>query len=63
MFGHRIKIPDDLHARLCQAAQAAGYASVEEFVLHVLEKATAAVEDEHSEEEVRQRLKGLGYLE
>ncbi len=63
MFGHRVKIPDDLHERLRQAAEVAGYASVEEFVLHVLEKATAAVEDERSEEEVRRRLKGLGYLE
>jgi len=63
MFGHRIKIPDELYERLRQAAQAAGYASVEEFVLHILEKATAEVEDAHSEEEVRKRLKGLGYLE
>jgi uncharacterized protein (DUF1778 family) len=62
MFGHKIKLDQELFERLTKAAEAAGYSSTEEFILHVLEKAAAAVEDNQSEGELRKRLKGLGYL-
>jgi hypothetical protein len=45
----------------------AGYSSPEEFVIHVIEKEVAAIlgsgEGSEDEEEVRKRLKGLGYIE
>ena len=63
MFGHRIKVDSDLWARLGQAARAAGYSSTEEFVAHVLDKAVASLEEAQSEEEIRKRLQGLGYLD
>ncbi len=62
MFGHKIKLDQELYERLAKAAEAAGYSSPEEFILHTLEKAAAEIEDKQSEEEVRKRLKGLGYL-
>jgi len=43
-------------------AELSGYSSVEEFVTHVLEKQIASLEDAASEEEIKKRLKGLGYL-
>jgi len=43
-------------------AKIAGYSSVEEFVTHALEKEVAKLEDAGSEEEIKERLKGLGYI-
>ena len=63
MFGPKIKIERELYQRLARCAQAAGYSSPEEFIRHTLEKAAAAIEDADSEEEIRKRLQGLGYLD
>ena len=43
-------------------ADLAGYSSVEEFITHVLEKEIAHLEEAASEEEIKKRLKGLGYI-
>ena len=66
MFGnrsHKITIDNELYERLEKAAQAAGHASTEEFILHILETTAPASSSADSEEEVRKRLQGLGYLE
>jgi hypothetical protein len=62
MFEPKIKIPASLYGRLEKAAALQGYASVQELVLHVLENVARCTEEELSEEEVRKRLQGLGYL-
>ncbi len=65
MFGGKtvkVKIDRDLHDRLRKIADLAGYATVEEFVTHVLEKEMLHFEDAGSDEDIRQRLKGLGYI-
>lgn len=66
MFGsrsHKITIDNELYDRLEKAAQVAGHASTEEFIIHVLETTAPASSSSDSEEEVRKRLQGLGYLE
>lgn len=68
MFGHRIKIHHDLFEKIEKCATAAGYSSPAEFVVHVLEKETTRILGAHgtgpeSEEELRKRLEGLGYIE
>jgi len=40
----------------------AGYSSVEEFVTHALEKEISQLEESDSEEEIKEKLKGLGYI-
>ena len=62
MFGPSIKISRALHEKLKAEAARKGYASAEEFACHVLDAAVSGSEDSLSEEEVRKRLKGLGYL-
>ena len=57
-----IKIDKDLHARLTKVADVAGYATVDEFVAHVLEKEMINFEDTKSDDEIRAKLKGLGYI-
>jgi len=64
MFGRtRITLDRALLARVRSYADRSGYSSTEEFVTHVLERELAHLEKAASEEEVRNRLKGLGYLE
>jgi hypothetical protein len=65
MFGlgkTTIKIDKDLHARLTKVAHVAGYATVDEFVVHVLEKEMIHFEDSKNDDEIRAKLKGLGYI-
>lgn len=62
MFGSRIKLDKALLARIKRHADMAGYSSVEEFITHALEKQLAHLEEAGSEEELKKRLKGLGYL-
>jgi len=63
MFGgNRIKLDKQLMAKLRRYAALAGYSSVDEFVAHALEKEIAKLEDTDSDEEIKKRLKGLGYI-
>ena len=57
-----IKIDKDLHARLTKVADVAGYATVDEFIAHVLEKEMIHFEDAKSDEDIRNKLRGLGYI-
>jgi len=57
-----IKIDKDLHLRLTKVADVAGYATVDEFVAHVLEKEMIHFEDSKNDDEIRAKLKGLGYI-
>lgn len=62
MFGPKVKINRSLYEKIRKYAELAGYSSVEEFVEHALEKEIAQLEDAGSEEEIKKRLKGLGYI-
>ena len=59
---NQIKLDRDLMARLQRYAALAGYSSVEEFVTHALEKELAKLESADSDDEIKKRLKGLGYI-
>lgn len=62
MFGPKVRLSDELYRKLAKIAEARGYSSAEEFIVHVLEKAAGEGDEEASEEEVKKRLKGLGYV-
>lgn len=63
MFGSRIKLDKDLMEKIRKYAGIAGYSSPEEFVRHVLEKELAKFEEGGgSEDEIRKRMQGLGYI-
>ncbi len=63
MFGgKKIKVEKELYDRIAKFAELAGYSSVDEFVTHALEKELAQIEDAASDEEIKEKLKGLGYL-
>jgi metal-responsive CopG/Arc/MetJ family transcriptional regulator len=61
MFGG-LKIDKELLEKVKKYAKIAGYSSPEEFVTHALEKEIAKLEESDSEEEIKEKLKGLGYI-
>lgn len=62
MFGSSIKLDKALLARVKRYSDLAGYSSVEEFITHAVEKEIAKLETADSEDEIKKRLKGLGYI-
>ncbi len=62
MLGPKIKLEKELYDRVTKFSEVAGYSSVEEFIAHVLEKELGSVDATDSEEEIKKRLQGLGYL-
>jgi len=69
MFGsYKVKIEGELLERVEKCTEAAGYASIDEFVTHMLEKETKKIlgsdkGQSPSQEVVKKRLQGLGYIE
>ncbi len=58
----KVKLDKDLFEKVKKYAELAGYSSPEEFVTHCLEKEIRKLEESDSEEEVKKKLKGLGYI-
>ena len=63
MFGGKIKIDKALYDRVKAVSDKAGYSSVDEFITSVLEKELAKLEDAENDEQLEERLRGLGYIE
>jgi hypothetical protein len=59
----KIKIDANLYERIRKISKEAGYPTPEEFIVHVLEKELSMIETAGSNQEVEERLRGLGYLE
>ena len=62
MFGYKVKLEKAIYEKVKMYSEIAGYSSVEEFVHHALEKELQQFEGAESEEEIRKKLKGLGYI-
>ena len=62
LFRHKVTIDGELMERVRRHVERAGYASVEEFVRHCLDKEISAGEADDDDMH-RKRLRGLGYIE
>ena len=62
MFGN-VKLDKGLLKKIKMYADIAGYSSAEEFITHALEKEIAVLEEADSEEDIRKKLQGLGYID
>jgi len=62
MGKEKIKLDKSLMDKVRKYAEMSGYSSVEEFIIHCLEKEIAKIEESDSEEEIKKKLKGLGYI-
>ncbi len=58
----KVKLEKELLKKVRKFASMSGYSSPEEFISHCLEKEIAKLEEADSEEEVKKKLKGLGYI-
>jgi len=59
----KIKLERDLVKRAREYSEQAGYSSVEEFITHLIEgEISKSASSEESEEELKKRLEGLGYI-
>ncbi len=58
----KVRLEKNLMEKVKKYAKLAGYSSPEEFVTHCLEKEIAQLEESDSEEEIKKKLKGLGYI-
>jgi hypothetical protein len=69
MFGsHKVKIEGELLEKVKQCSEICGYESVDDFVVHMLEKEISKIipSDEGqtpSRDVIKKRLQGLGYIE
>ena len=62
MASVKVKLGKDLFDKIKKLAEMSGYSSAEEFITHCLEKEIAKIEEADSEEEIKKKLKGLGYI-
>jgi metal-responsive CopG/Arc/MetJ family transcriptional regulator len=58
----KVKLEKDLLEKVKKYAEMSGYSSSEEFIVHCLEKEIAKLEESDSEDEIKKKLKGLGYI-
>ena len=59
----KIKIDKELFNRAKDAAETAGYSSVEEFVTYIIETEVSKNETSDPDDQVEEQLRGLGYIE
>lgn len=59
----KLTLDRGLYDRIERVAAQAGYASVRDFVVHVLEQQVRHLEEAKDEETIRKRLEGLGYID
>jgi len=60
--GEKVRIKKELYERVKKYSLLAGYSSVDEFVEYALEKELSKLEGSDSEDEIKKKLKGLGYI-
>jgi len=58
----KVKINKDLLEKAKTVAEERGYASVEEFINHLVEKEVTKLDSANEQDEVKKRLQGLGYI-
>lgn len=59
-----IKLNKELREKVERCAKAGGYSSAQEFVEHIIERELARLQaDTSTDEEIVNKLKGLGYID
>jgi hypothetical protein len=59
----KIGLDKTLYERIAKVAGQAGYASVQDFVVHLLEQQVRHLEEAKDADAIRKRLEGLGYID
>ncbi len=61
----KLKLDSETIERIRKVSEVGGYSSPEEFVIHIIERELDALDtgNTESEEEIRRKMEGLGYIE
>jgi hypothetical protein len=59
----KIKIDSNLFSRAKIASETAGYSSVEEFITHLIEQGVEQSGSDDTDEQISEKLRGLGYID
>ena len=61
----KLKIDSETFERIRKVSEVGGYSSPEEFVIHIIERELDTLDpgNTESEEEIRRKMEGLGYIE
>ena len=62
MFSSKIKLDKELLKKVKYYSELSGYSSVDEFITHALEREIERLEESDSEDEIKKKLQGLGYI-
>ena len=67
MFGHKIKLNNEIYRKCKDASEKAGCSSVEEFVITVIERETEKILNQSDNQQdldaIKNKLQGLGYID
>ena len=59
----KIKIDSGLYDRAKEAAEAAGYSSVDEFITYLIEQGIEQSSSGNDDDQISDQLRGLGYID
>lgn len=59
----KVKIDSGLYDRAKKAAEVAGYSSVDEFIVHIVETEVGKIKFDATDEQIAEQLRGLGYID
>ncbi len=61
----KLKLDNETIERIRKVYEVGGYSSPEEFVIHIIERELEALDSgsNESEEDIRRKMEGLGYIE
>jgi len=67
MFGHKIKLNNELFTKCKDAAEKIGCSSVEEFIINIIERETEKIlnqtDNQQDLDAIKNKLQGLGYID
>ncbi|MFC1814563.1 hypothetical protein ACFL0M_01215 [Thermodesulfobacteriota bacterium] len=58
----KVKIEKELYQKVKHFSEKSGYSSVDEFIVHLLEKIVNQADPGELDEDLAKRLQGLGYI-
>ena len=67
MFGHKIKLNNEIYQKCKDAAEKTGCSSVEEFIINIIEQETEKIlsqsDNQQDLDAIKNKLQGLGYID
>lgn len=63
LLAKKIKLDSEIHRQALLRSQTLGYASIEDYVAHLIQRDAGSGGDERTKQKVLDQMKGLGYIQ